>query len=63
VKPPVDLNEFETDDEAERALNIYVADIYAALGEHGAARLYLENRAEFERRRKAGTSLEKSVLA
>lgn len=61
--PPVDLNAYDTDEEAERALNQYVADIWAALGERRTARLFLDDRAEFDRRRKPGTSLEERALA
>ena len=63
AKPPVDLNAYDTDGEAEQALDRYIADIYAALGEQTIARLFLDDRAEFERRRKAGTSLEERALA
>ena len=47
----------------ERALDCYIADIYRALGEPAVAKLYLEDRDVFERRRTAGTNLEASVLA
>ena len=36
---------------------------YAALGEQTNARIFLDDRVEFERRREAGTSMEASVLA
>ena len=63
TKPAVDLNAFDTDDEADNALNGYIASIYVALGEPSIARLFLEDREEFERRRRAGSTLAETVGA
>ena len=63
AEPPLDFDVYDTDEAAERALDQYVADIWAALGERRTARLFLDDRAEFERRRAGGMTLEESVLA
>lgn len=62
AKRPVDFNAYDTDEESERALNHYISNIYSALGEPAIARLFLEERDEFERRNEAGTSLKENVL-
>ena len=59
--PPAEIAASDTDEAAEHAIDQYIADIWAALGEPTIWRLYLDDRAEFDRRREAGTSLEESV--